>query len=395
MSAVGIVAEYNPFHNGHLFQIKRIRAIRGADTPIVAVLSGDFVQRGEAAVFSKFARAEAAVRCGVSLVIELPLPWSLASAEGFARGGIGLLRATGVVDAVAFGSESENRAAMERCVETLGRDEYVRQLREALREGISFAAAREKAVSALAGEETAGILRSPNDLLGVEYIRAAKALEFYPEFLLIPRDGAAHDGPGSASFIRRRMGDGESVNEHIPDDAYTVFHRENEQGRGPVLPSALRLPLLSRLRERRAAEFANLPDAGEGLEYKLYKAAREETDPESIALRAKSKRYALSRLRRMVMCAALGVEKGMADGVPPYIRVLAMDGRGAELLHAMRKSAALPVVTKPAHVNTLDENIRAIFELGSRAHDLYVLGYSDPAEQRGGNDYRTSPFYLR
>ena len=114
MKAVGIVAEYNPFHGGHQYQIRKIREICGADTPIAAVMSGDFVQRGEAAAYDKFTRAAAAVRGGVSLVIELPLPWSLSSAEGFARGGVGLLGATGVVGALSFGSESGDLAALEK-----------------------------------------------------------------------------------------------------------------------------------------------------------------------------------------------------------------------------------------------------------------------------------------
>ena len=128
----GIVAEYNPFHGGHLRHIEAIRAAAGEDTPIVAVLSGDFVQRGEAAVFSKSARAEAAVRCGVSLVLELPLPWCLSSAEGFARGGIGLLSASGVVETVSFGSESGDLAELVKCAEALESDAFRLGLRDAL-----------------------------------------------------------------------------------------------------------------------------------------------------------------------------------------------------------------------------------------------------------------------
>ena len=137
---------------------------------------------------------------------------------------------------------------------------------------------------------------------------------------------------------------------------------------------------------------AALPDAAEGLEYKLYKAAQEGRSLEEIAMAAKSKRYALSRLRRMTLSAALGVTKAMADGTPPYLRVLAMDERGAALLGSMRKTAALPVITKSAHVRKLDMRAQEVFELTSRAHDLYVLGYGDAAAWSGGEDYRYTPF---
>lgn len=392
MNAVGIIAEYNPFHNGHLYQIRRVRDLCGPGTPVVVVLSGDFVQRGEAAVYGKLARAEAAVRCGVSLVLELPLPWCLSSAEGFAQGGIGLLAATGVVDAVAFGSESGDLDALKNCAAALGREDLRSVLRDCLKAGTSFAAARQRAVAALEGEETAQVLGTPNDLLGVEYIRAAAAMGFVPDFLPVRRIGSAHDGPGSAAELREMLAAGEDVSPFIPAEAVAVFHREQETGRGPVWSEALRLPLLSRLRERDLSDFAALPGAGEGLENRLFRASRDGTSVDDIAMAAKSKRYALSRLRRMTLCAALGVTGDMTAGTPTYIRVLAMDEKGMRLLHEMRRTARLPVLVKPASVRTLGEDAQRMFALGSRAHDLYVLGYASRDAQRGSGDYRTSPF---
>ena len=391
MRAVGIVAEYNPFHAGHMFQLARIRESFGPDTPVVAVLSGDFVQRGEAAVFSKFARAEAAVRCGVSLVLELPLPWCLSSAEGFARGGIGALQSSGVVDAVCFGSESGDPDRLKECADALGSPSFSEALRRELAEGISFAAAREKALLSL-GVDCAGILRSPNDILAVEYIRAARQLSFDAKFIPVLRSGAAHDAAGSAFDLRQRMAEGLEWLDRIPSEAAAVFALEIREGRGPVLPQDLRLPIVSRLRERGREDFAALPDAGEGLENLLFEAAQKETSPEAVAAAAKSKRYALSRLRRMVTCAALGVREGMADALPPYLRVLAFDDRGAALLREMRETASVPVITKPAHIRKENERANMIFDLGSRAHDLYVLGYRDPAQQIGGGDLRAAPY---
>ena len=392
LQVVGITAEYNPFHTGHLRQLEAVRSAVGRDTPIVAALSGDFVQRGEAACFSKFARAEAAVRCGVSLVLELPLPWSLSSAEGFARGAVGMLAAAGVVDTISFGSESGALDSLRLCADVLSGAEFPAALRAELENGAPFASVRERAVARLAGGEAAARLRDPNDALAVEYIRAAAALGAGFSWFPVKRTGAAHDRVGSASELRAKMAAGENWLGSVPPDAAEVFERLIAEGRGPVTSASLRLPLLSRLRERSEADFASLPDVSEGLEHKLFRAAQELCSAEEIAQAAKSRRYALSRLRRIVMCAALGVERGMAEGVPPYLRVLAMDERGEALLRRMRKTASLPVIIKPAHIRRCDAAAQSIFALGSRAHDLYVLGYSFEKTRRGGEDYRTSPF---
>lgn len=391
MKAVGIVAEYNPFHGGHQYQIRKIRESCGADTPVVAVMSGDFVQRGEAASYDKFTRAEAAVRGGVSLVIELPLPWSLSSAEGFARGGVGLLGATGVVGALSFGSESGDLSAIEKTAAVLDTPEYNETLKAMLTGGTPFAAARAGAARALLGN-TAAVLNTPNDLLAVEYLRAAAKLGHTFKYIPIRREGSVHDGAGSASELRALLREGESLAGRIPGEAWDVFRCADEAGRGFVSPESLRTAILSRLRERTPEDFAAVPDAAEGLHFRLYEAARRGVSPVEIADLARSKRYAHARLRRMVMCAALGVRAGDADGVPPYIRALGFDARGAALLREMKTSAALPVVVKSARVKDENESIQRLFDLGSRAHDLYVLGWQNRAAQAADSDYRATPY---
>ncbi len=391
MKAVGIVAEYNPFHGGHQYQIRKIRESCGADTPVVAVMSGDFVQRGEAASYDKFTRAEAAVRGGVSLVIELPLPWSLSSAEGFARGGVGLLGATGVVGALSFGSESGDLSAIEKTAAVLDTPEYNETLKAMLTGGTPFAAARAGAARALLGN-TAAVLNTPNDLLAVEYLRAAAKLGHTFKYIPIRREGSVHDGAGSASELRALLREGESLAGRIPGEAWDVFRCADEAGRGFVSPESLRTAILSRLRERTPEDFAAVPDAAEGLHFRLYEAARRGVSPEEIADLARSKRYAHARLRRMVMCAALGVRAGDADGVPPYIRALGFDARGAALLREMKTHAALPVIIKSARIRDENETARRVFDLGSRARDLWVLGWQNRAAQAADSDYRATPY---
>lgn len=395
MTTVGIVAEYNPFHCGHALQLQRLREKYGEDTAFVIAMSGDFVQRGEMATFSKLARAEAAVQCGASLVLELPLPWCLSSAEGFARGGVGLLYNTGVVDALSFGSESGDAAALYQAAEAVEDERFGDVLRSELKKGISFAKARENAVRITAGEQAAAVLTEPNDTLGVEYIRAARHLDWFPEVSPVKREGAGHDKAGSGSDLRRRMAEGENVLPELPAEAASVLAREIREGRGPVLPDRAEHILLPLLRMAKPEAFERAPDTGEGLSNALYSAAGEECTVEAMAMRAKSKRYALSRIRRALLCAALGVESGMNAAVPPYVRVLAMDERGRELLHRMRETCRVPVIVKSAAAREQTPEIAEIFSLGSRAHDLFALTCSSREAKEGGEDYRSTPFVRR
>lgn len=396
MRVVGIVTEFNPFHNGHALLLERAREAMGEDTAVVCCMSGDFVQRGEAAVWSKFARAEAAARCGADLVFELPLPWALSSAEGFARGGVGLLAALGVVDCLCFGSECGETEPLERAAEALLSPALAAELRRELESGIPFAAARQRALAAVTDEETARLVETPNNILAVEYIRAIYELGLDLGFMTVRREGAEHDGQGegsirSASELRSRIAAGKSCSGFMPDAAIAVFEREVERGRGPVLMETLEPMLLARLRMLPDEEFSRLPDASEGLGNRLRAAVRDEPTLDGVLAAAKSKRYALSRIRRMTMCACLGVREGMAEGVPPYARLLAASERGRELLRRAQDKSRIPIITKAAAARQLPRETLSVFELGSGARDLYVLGYRAAAERRGGTDWRTGP----
>lgn len=392
MGVAGITAEYNPFHRGHAFHLQQT-AERSGNEGVVVVMSGDFVQRGSPAVFSKFVRAEAAVRGGASLVIELPLPWCLASAEGFARGAVSLMQATGVVDTVSFGCECGNTEALEETVSSLLDPRLDPLIVEELQTGISYAAARERAVEKLAGERAAAPLRRPNDLLAVEYLKACRQLNAPMTPLAVLRSSdSVHDGAGSASEIRAAMEHGVDFTDSVPGAAMEAYCKAMKEGQGPVLSENLRLPLLSRLRALPVESYAQLPDASEGIENRLWEAVHRETSPEEAAMAAKSKRFALARLRRMTMAAALGLRREHAAGLPPYIRVLAMDDKGKALLRRMSRTASLPVLVKPASARVLDRRAQEIFKLGSSAHDLYVLGYQNRGHQTGGADWRTTPY---
>jgi predicted nucleotidyltransferase len=361
-------------------------------------MSGDFVQRGEAALYDKFARAEAACRCGADLVIELPLPWCLSSAEGFARGAVSLLASLGATH-LGFGSESGEIEPLRELAQALGDPGLIGEIKALLAEdgSLSFAAAREKALRARLGG-AAELLRRPNDILAVEYLKAAE--ELAPDLKPLPvlRVGAGHDqadegeGPCSASELRRLIRAGERVEDEIPAEAAEVYRREREAGRELAELSALETALLSRLRMLDREDFRALPDAGEGLGDRLWRAVQEESGLEEILAAAKSKRYALARLRRMVLCAALGLRAGERRELPPYARVLALDGRGRELLRGLDESRPLTVLTKPAQVRKMSPRCEEVFSLGAAAHDLYVLGRPAGERRRPGEDWRRGPW---
>lgn len=397
MKIVGVVAEYNPFHFGHEYHMQKTRQQIGEECAVVCAMSGDFVQRGEAAVYSKFARAEAAVRCGADLVAELPVPWALSSAEGFARGAVALLAACGA-EYLSFGSEAGNVAPLRELADVLAAPDMNDRVNKRLASDatLSYAAARQLAVRDAAGG-MAALLEQPNNILAVEYLKAISALAPGITPLTVARTGAAHDGESggesvrSAMDIRRALARGEDIASLVPPAAAAVYAREREQGRAQQR-ERMELALLSRLRMLPEEAFAALPDARHGVGARLFAAARREASLDAVLAAAKTKRYALSRIRRMCMCAALGVTAGMSAGTPPYIRVLAATERGCAVLRGLNAGeGGLPVVTKPASVKSLSPECAHLFAVGASAHDLFALAFAAEQERKGGGDWRISP----
>lgn len=399
MPVIGVTAEYNPFHQGHAYHLRRCREELGEDSTLICVMSGDFVQRGEAAVYSKFARAEAACRCGADLVVELPLPWCLSSAERFAAGAVSILGRLGA-EHLCFGSESGDTARLGTIAQTLLDPSLTEETKCILaeRETLSYAEARQLALRERFGD-TAALLERPNDLLAVEYMKAigALALPMTPHAIL--RRGSAHDAPEtvpgmrSASALRQLLRSGQSIRGQVPEAAEFVYARERERGR-ETEPAVLEFAALSRLRQLDAEDFEALPDARDGLGLRLFRAVQAEGSLEAIHSAAKTRRYAMSRIRRMCLCACLGVRAGMNEGLPPYARVLALNSRGQAHLSAMREKAGIPPLTRAASVRRLSPECLSLFTLGAQAHDFFVLGYTRPEERRAGEDWRRGPFIL-
>lgn len=396
MSIIGIVCEYNPFHNGHEYQIKKSREMLGEDADIVCVMSGDFVQRGEAALFSKFARAEAACRCGADLVVELPLPWALSSAENFARGAVSLLKRM-KADYLSFGSEQGALRELEGIAETILSEGFHERVMEILGEKAdsSYAAARQRALEERLGS-AAELIERPNNILAVEYLKAIRTLGADMKPITVRREGAAHDGAGgeesyrSASALRELLRRGEDISPYVPEKAREVYDSEITLGR-MIRRDKLETAVLSRLRMFDAEYFESMPDGGNGAGRRLYDAVRREAGLDAILNAAKTRRYPLARMRRICMCSALSINREAADGLPGYARVLAANERGCEVLSRLRGKTEVPLITKPASIRQLDEAAQKMFALGAAAHDLYVLGYEKDDGEICGNDWRTGP----
>ena len=389
MQVAGVICEYNPFHSAHAWQLAELRR-RGAEA-VVCAMSGNFTQRGDFAIVRKHVRAEAAINGGADLVLELPLPWAISSAEGFARGGVAVLAAMGVVDTLAFGSECADADTLRRVADALASDGFAAALHAELDKGDSFASARQRAAERIVGTDAA-VLATPNDILGVEYCKALRGTSLTP--LALPRVGAMHDGEpsgayASASYLRKQLMANLTPSDYLTPDMRRLYDAEREAGRAPVTARTAERAILARLRMMEASDFAAYDGGNEGLYHRFSDAARSATGIEQLLDAVKTKRYAYTRLRRMGLSMYLGVPGAMRTENVPYLRVLAMNDRGKSLLHEMRKQAALPVLVKPADVRELSPEARRLMELEARATDLYALAYPDLTQSAGGSEWRT------
>lgn len=386
MHVAGVVAEYNPFHNGHAHHLEKTRAHNGGceATHIVAVMSGSFVQRGEPAILSKFDRARMALLSGVDLVLELPTPWCLSSAEGFAFGAVSLLHSLGCVDHISFGSEAGTLAPLQRVVSVMETPRYATLLKYFMESGISFPEAQYKALAEIAGATTAAVLKTPNNVLGVEYLKALKRLNSPIEPFTIPRQGSAHDSlapigdVASASYLRTLLSADRLINAlpYLPAPAAAALSDAAQNGRLPADVKLLERAVLSRLRLLSVDDWKAVPGIAEGLENRAYNATRTAQSLEELEERIKTKRYPLTRVRRLIWSAYLDIPAGYASTRPPYARVLAANERGKEILSAAHPD--VPLLYRASQVGKLSEACQTLWALENHVTDLYNVAFPKP-----------------
>ena len=384
MKISAIICELNPLHSGHqaLFSHAKSRF-----DGLVCILSGNYVQRGEPAILDKWARTRLALSSGADLVLELPLPWAMAGAERFATGGVTLARSLGTVDTLLFGSEAEDLKALWDLATLLDSPAFPQAL-EATDPTLSFAQRRQQAAAQLIGEETVSLLARPNCILGVEYIKALRRQGGGMGVEVFPRLGAGHDIPDrkgvllSASHARELLVQGTDLTERLPEATLAVWQALLEKGQCPASMGRLERAILCKLRSLAVEGFAMLPDVSEGLEYRLYKAARQAGGLAEFWGLVKSKRYPLARIRRLTMAAFLGLSRNLPE-LPCYLRVLGMTPTGQRILKQARP--ILPVAIRPGDFQRLGGEALSLFELEAHADDLY--GLSLPSPTPCGRDY--------
>lgn len=376
MTITGIIAEYNPFHNGHAFLLRELRN-RGADC-VAVVMSGNFVQRGEAAVLSKWARTREALWCGADLVLELPLPWAVSGAQHFSLGGVSLLSALGA-ETIAFGSECGDIDKLSEAKQALNSPLLHEQMQKYLQQGMAFASARQKAVEDLFGRNTALLLRKPNNVLGIEYLCAIQELGISLKPLTVKRapllcsGNTEPDDAVSSSQIRNKIQNGSPVSQFMPLEAYHVLKEEISSGRAPANLSFVERAMLASFRQMDRDTFSSLPDISEGLENRIFASVQNAGSMMDLLKTVKTKRYPMARIRRILLSAFLGITKEDAKGLPPYLKILGIGKNGEKILRCAKELNQLPIISRFADAGQLDPRARRIMELENKATDLYSL----------------------
>ncbi len=376
MITAGIIAEYNPFHTGHLFQLQETE--KKADFTVV-VMSGNAVQRGGCAFFSKWDRARAAIRCGADLVLELPAVWASAPAERFASAGISLLYGTGCVSFFSCGSEAGNADQLEKAALLLEEAERSPMISQFLKSGMTYAAAREKTFETLAGSKISGLLCDPNNILALEYLKANRRLHTPMNFMTVKRKGAGHDSDNmsedtaSASFLRDLLGKGqwEKAFRFLPAESIPVFQEALTAGRFAPSYKPLDRTILYRLYGMTPEKMRELPDLSEGLENRFLAMAEKASSVEELLTNIKTRRYTLSRLRRILWNMMLENKNTLTASSPPYLRVLDFEGvKGRMLLKEMKRTARLPIYHSMAELErdfpayaAVEKNATLLFNL--------------------------------
>ncbi len=401
MQAIGVVAEYNPFHNGHQYHIAQTKNMQTADG-IIAVMSGNFTQRGEAAVFDKWTRAEMALHCGVDLVLELPTAFATRSAGYFASGAVQILASTGIVDHISCGVESANPAELEHLSSYLAAEpeEYQAALQTQLQQGVSFPRARQNALEQL---QIAGVdqLQLPNNILAFHYLQAIQQYHFGVKPLFISRRGNYNDVSlpldahhfASATAIRTLLHEHDSSwMQQVPQAVQQIIQRQIQRGYAPMRMDVFEQPFFTLLRRSTPEQLTELLEINEGLEHRIHEAAHQTDTLNELCMAIKSKRYTYTRVQRSLCHLLLNMTKAMDWDEPQYIRVLGFNSTGQKLLKAMKKTAQLPIIMRPARQrNLLTAQGQQMLALDQRATNLYMMGYASAIRPRTNLDLLQMP----
>lgn len=375
MKICAIIAEYNPFHLGHLKQIEYVKKNLGAEKVIV-ILTGNFTERGEPAILNKFLRAEHAIKGGADLVIELPAVLAVANAETFAFGAVSLINSLGVVDGLCFGVESGEKERYLSLAREMNNEskEFKKILKENLERGYSLCKSKYEAVKAFGGEYDESLISSPNNILALEYTKALLKLNSPIEIFPIKREvnhseEKLRKGVSSAGSIRKaiRAGKKKATKAALPKYVYKDLKGFPEELEKLTLAAAITME---------AREIAEVPDCTEGLENRIKALLKDNKTLSGLLEKVTTRRYTESRIRRILTCNLLGIKRPLvitALTKPLYAKVLATNKRGLELISEIEKAGNVPLLTRKSDVNKLGKAALPVFEIDVKANELYSL----------------------
>ncbi|NLK69680.1 MAG: nucleotidyltransferase [Clostridiaceae bacterium] len=405
MKVLGIVSEYNPFHLGHVYHIEESIKRTGA-THTICVMSGNFVQRGEPAIVDKWARTKMALNGGIDLVLELPVVFACASAEIFAYGAVRTLHSTGIVDYLSFGSEQGELGSLWRIASVLYDEptEYKEHLKKYLGLGFSFPIARDKALTSILRELPDNIMSKSNNILAIEYLKALKNLKSSIQPITLKRRGSVYtdntlnSSYSSASAIRLFLKNGGQLtdpilNNNLPQYVIDIMEQELQKRRGPVFPDAFEGIILQLLRMSSPEILQQIPDVNEGLENRLISCALNSGTLDELINLVTTSRYPTSRIKRITSNLLWSIKKKdlqmfINDDTCGYLRVLGFNNKGRELLARIQNESTRPLVVKVANYKKqMSDLSKTMFEYDIKATNSYVLGFDEPKQRIGGQDF--------
>ncbi len=408
MHIIGLVVEYNPFHNGHLHHLREAKKTLPDETAIVCVMSGNWVQRGEPALLNKWARTAMALQGGADLVLELPTAFALQSAENFALGAVQTLAATNVVSHLCFGSEAGEISVLQKIAYLLLKEPplFKEKLKLLLNKGRSYPAALSQAASLiLADHRITKIIKTPNNILGVEYLKNLLKINSKIIPFTIPRKGVSYHSLrlegniASATAIRKGLEENglSFVSQSLPTSSINIIKKEIEAGKAPVFPKALSSSLMILLRRSSLEDLYQLPGMEPGLPERFHKICHSTNTITEVLKAVATRRYTRPRLQRILSYLFLNISNHdlisyNASG-PKYLRVLGFSPTGQKILHKIKKTSPLPLVTSPAKYFRYQQDKigHKMLSLDIKAANLYNLLYPDISARNSGGEFSLSP----
>lgn len=409
---LGIVAEYNPFHNGHFYHMQESKKITEADS-CICVISGNFTQRGEPSIVNKWVKTYMALCCGADLVIELPTIYSISSAENFASGAIKIFDSLKIVTDISFGAECNDLATLNNIANVFYSEpaNYKTILNHELKRGLSYPMARENAVLMYLNDikRYANVLSNSNNILAIEYLKALKQQKSMIQPNIVPRKNVYYndqkivDDFASATAIRKLMLNREyaKVRKVVPRSTYQIISEEYKKNHIILGIKKYEKEIIYALRVMPIEEIQNLPDVNEGLEFAIKKAASETNNIEELIEKVKSKRYTQTRIQRILLYVLLGItKKDMEDSkkMVPYVRVLGFNSRGKILIsEIMNQNPKLNMITSVGkYVNKKmpkNKQLTRMLDLDISATNIYTLGYG--GESKANLDYTQNMIIIK